>query len=190
MQWRGDISAGRKICWMAFLCLIAAGSSLAQVPPDNSVPSGIEILKLQWQKELGLPRNFDPSVIPTGSTFSDPAARASGGSGNTADSARSSTSAQGAAANSSCVFPPTPARLRVFYVYSLTVKNVGSKTITGIARDYRFIGPVSHRELGNHSFLSYEQSHAAKGFLLKGELRSPQTRVVSASKPATRNQRS
>src|SRR6266849_1383227 len=61
-------------CWILLALLIAPGSLSAQENLQGSAPP-IEMLKLKWEKEVRLPRNFDPSVIPTGGTFGDPATR-------------------------------------------------------------------------------------------------------------------
>ena len=60
-----------KLCWMFFLCSAAASVSPAQVKLQSSAPP-IEIPGLRWEKQVRLPRNFDPSVILTGPAFSDP----------------------------------------------------------------------------------------------------------------------
>jgi len=62
----------RRSYWMFFLCLIATSTSLAQETAGVSASSDIAILKLSWKKEVRLPRNFDPSVIPTNGSFVDP----------------------------------------------------------------------------------------------------------------------
>ena len=64
-------------CWILFAFLIAPGSLSAQENLQGSAPP-IEMLKLKWEKQVRLPRNFDPSVISTGTTFSDPSSRTSG----------------------------------------------------------------------------------------------------------------
>ena len=172
---RESLLSGRW-CWIVLLSLTAAGTSLAQAVVDNSPPSNVEIIKLRWDKEVRLPRNFDPSVIPTGGTFSDPAARSSGPTGATA-----SASTRGPAGNSNITFPATPGRLPVFYIYSLKVRNLGSQVITGIAWDYLFIDPKTNTELGRHQFLSYEKAAGNKTIALHAQLRSPPVRVIPAS---------
>jgi hypothetical protein len=171
-----------KWCWISFLLLIAAGSSFAQGNLQVSAPP-IEVLKLKWEKEVRLPRNFDPSVIPTGSTFSDPASRSSGPASTAADTSRGGSAARNTASpsNPTVTFPATPGRLPVFYVYTLKIRNVSDKEIEGIAWDYVFIDPNSGAELGRHRFLSYVKVQPNTGVTLKGQMRSPPLRIVSAS---------
>src|ERR1700674_4939696 len=138
---RGAASRLKWLC-VIFISLAASGAPLGQEPQDPAKPN-IEIIKLHWERQVRLPRNYDPSVIPTGGTFSDPASRTTGstGTGSAVEATRAATSARSAAAGSNNPFPATPGRLPVFYVYALKLKNIGSKTIEGIAWDYLFIDP-------------------------------------------------
>ena len=184
------MEARRETAWrlkwlcVIFVSLVSAGASFGQESPDSAKPN-IEILKLHWEKEVRLPRNFDPSVIPTGGTFSDPASRVSTASaGTAATGAGSGTPAARTAGSNSITFPATPGRLPVFYVYSLKIRNIGSKLIEGIAWDYLFIDPNNNAELGKHQFLSYAKIPTDKSATLKAQLRSPPTRVVRSADSA------
>jgi hypothetical protein len=164
------------------LCLIAAATSFAQAKPEASAPP-IEVLKLKWEKEVRLPRDFDPSVISTGGTFSDPGSRTPGPPTNPSaavDVTRPSTSTPGAAAGSNIMFPTTPGGMPVFYIYSIKIRNSGDKQIKGIAWDYVFIDPNGGDELARHPFLSYLKAEPNQVVTLKAHLRSP-LRTVSAS---------
>ena len=175
--------AAQRSNWLLLSCalLFSSATVLAQETNDPN-KSNIEILKLHWEKQVRLPRNFDPSVISTGATFNDPAARTSAAAPTTAlDATRAATSAQNAAAGSSTAFPATPSRLPVVYVYSMKVKNDGAKMVEGVAWDYVFIDKSSNRELGRHQFLSYEKVATGKTVTFKSQLRSPPTRVIQAS---------
>lgn len=196
MQWRPNTPGRWKWYWISFLCLIAAGASFAQGTLDNSVLQGIEIVKLKWQKEVRLPRNFDPSILPANGVLPDTAPRSAATTAPTiapsgsvvSDQTRAATSARMEAAGSSIVFPATPGRLPIFYVYSLKIKNVGPRTIEGIAWDYLFIDPIGNKELGSHHFLSYEKISPAKIVTLKSQLRSPPTRVIQAPNVKSKQQ--
>ena len=177
-----------KWCMMLFICSAVAATSFAQEKPADAAPP-IEVLKLKWEKEVRLPRNFDPSVIPANGAFNDPTSRTSATAPTSAiDATRVATARVAAASSSSSEFPATPGRLPVFYVYSIKVRNAGASTIEGIAWDYLFIDPSSNTELGSHHFLSYEKVSPNKIVTLNGQLRSPPTRVVQASN-SRRNQR-
>jgi hypothetical protein len=169
-----------KWVWLVFVLLVPAATSFGQESRGPSAPN-IEILKLRWEKQIQLPRNFDPSVISTGGTFSDPASRSSLSTVAPVDATRAATSAQSAAAGANNTFPATPGRLPIFYVYSLKIRNTSAKLIEGIAWDYLFIDPNSNTELGKHQFLSYEKIPANKSATLKSQLRSPPMRVIRAA---------
>jgi len=171
------------------LCFIVSPTSLAQVTNDGSTAnpavgsgsSNIEIIKLEWKREVRLPRNFDPAVISTGGTFNDPATRISSTSPTTAavESARAS-GPRGGTDNASGTFPATPSRLPVFYVYSMKIKNVGPKQIEGVAWDYLFIDSNLKSEVGRHQFLTYTKIPNNKISTLHADLRTPPVSVVGA----------
>jgi hypothetical protein len=177
-------AAALRSKWFLLSCalLFSSATAFAQEANDPN-KSNIEILKLHWEKEVRLPRNFDPSVIPTGGAVSDPASRTSSAAPSSAlDAVRIASRAQNTVAGGSTAFPETPARLPIVYVYSMKVKNEGAKMIEGVAWDYVFIDKDSNRELGRHQFLSYEKVATGKTVTFKSQLRSPPTRVVQASK--------
>jgi len=180
--------AASRLRWLGvvFTFVAAAGAARAQEAPSPARPN-LEIIKLHWEKQVRLPRNFDPSVISTGGTFNDPASRTSSAAPSSAiDATRAATRAQSAAAGGSDGFPATPGRLPVFYIYSMKLKNVGPKSIEGIAWDYLFFDAANKNQLGAHQFLSYQKIPADKIGALKAQLRSPPTRVVRTADSATR----
>ena len=159
----------RRLSLTFVLGVTAVGSSFAQGPAVNSLPPSIEIIKLKWERQVRLPRNFDPTVIPANGTFSDPASRSS------------ATPSGSGASDPIITFPRTPSRLPVAYCYSLSIRNRGAKVIQGIAWDYLFIDPKLNTELGRHQFLSYTVVPTNKIVKLQGQLRSPPTTVVRIS---------
>ena len=182
----------RNASWLVLsrallLGFISAGTALGQQASGNATASksaapdasDIEILELKWKREVRLPRNFDPSVIPTGNVFNDPTTRTSGGTG-AADANRGGNNSRTA---SDAAFPATPSRLPVFYVYSLKLKNNGPRVIAGVAWDYVFIDPNLNAEVGRHQFLSYAEIPANKTAVLHSDLRSPPIRSIAASAP-------
>src|SRR5256885_2731863 len=175
--------AASRLRWLGvvFSFVAAAGASRAQEAPSPAKPN-LEIIKLHWEKQVRLPRNFDPSVIPTGGTFNDPASRTSSAAPTSPlEAVRVATRAQSAAAGGGTAFPETPTRFQIVYVYSLKIRNQNTKTIEAIAWDYVFIDKSTTNELGRHQFLSYEKVAAGKTATFKSQLRSPPTRVVQAS---------
>jgi hypothetical protein len=180
---------GRRLigCCGILLCLVVASTSRGQVTNEGSTAnagsesSNIEIMKLEWKREVRLPRNFDPAAIPTGGTFNDPTTRISSTTPSTAatESARAS-GPRSSADNAGGTFPATPSRLPVFYVYSMKIKNVGPKLIKGIAWDYVFIDQNLKSEVGRHQFLTYTKIPTNKTTTLHGDLRTPPISVIGA----------
>ena len=174
---------------LLLLSCLMCGSGWAQAEGAKT-NSGVEILKLKWEKQARLPRNFDPSVIPTNDTFRSMEARTAAPGSTQApygDDARRDAAARSAALAPVDYFPNTPARMPVFYVYSLTIRNNGSKTIQAVAWDYVFLNASSQTVVGNHHLLSYMTVRASQSATLKGTERTRPTTIVSAAnvKPNT-----
>jgi hypothetical protein len=161
----------------AFLiCLSGVGTSLAQGQTEKSGPP-IEILKLHWEKQIRLPSNFDPSILPTNGAFSDPSTSASAGVGVSGANPNLRPSA-------ASVFPPTPARLPVTYVYTMKIRNLGSKIIEGVAWDYAFLD-ASGVEIARRQFLTYVKIPPNKAMSVEGRMRTSHIRLVRASNSAS-----
>jgi hypothetical protein len=168
--------------WSVLFCALVITSPAIFAQNEADPNNHIEILKLHWEKQVRLPRNFDPSVISTGVPFNDPTARTSPSGPMTAtDAARAATRAQNAAAGASTAFPATPTRLPVFYAYSMKIKNDAAKTIEAVAWDYVFIDGTNGTEVSRHQFLSYEKVASGKTVTFKSQLRSPPTRIVQVA---------
>lgn len=154
----------------------------AQQNSDSSSPPGVQILKLHWQKQIRLPNNYDPAIIPTRGVFVDPASKAPTSlPGSGIDNTRPPNSNPNTSVDSDTFFPATPRRLPVFYVYSMKIKNAGSKRIEGIAWSYSFLDRETKTELGRHEFLSYKKIGPGTDGVLKNPLRSPPVRVVKTA---------
>jgi len=167
-------------CSLLFLGLIPTGASFAQEAQSVVAPN-IEILRIHCEKQVRLPRNFDPAIIPTGNSFNDPASMTSVNTSST--DPKTPNPVRIASAN---VFPSIPGRLPVYYVYSLKIRNSG-KRIEGVAWDYLFLDPGSHNELGSHQFVSYTKISSDKAVTLQGQLRSPPIRVVPTSESSQKS---
>jgi hypothetical protein len=172
------VAPGRLLlCALSLLALHYGVRAQNQTDPSR-LP--LEILKMKWEKQVQLPRNFDPSTIPATGVFNETNVRNTvNPAPNPLDATRAATSAQSNAPTSqSTVFPATPNRLPIFYVYSIRVKNVGRKTIEGVAWDYVFIDLASNKEVGRHQFLSFDTVKEEKTATFTSQLRSPPVRVV------------
>ncbi len=164
----------RQSCWLILLSLLPTAALLGQEAQNAAAPD-IKILKIYWEKQVRLPRNFDPSIIPTGNAFNDPASMVSVSNASTDEKTRSTVRI-----NTSDVFPATPGRLPVYYLYSVKLKNSG-KSIEGLVWDYLFFAPNTNMEIGRHQFVSYRTVPTGKPVTLQGQLRSPPIRVFRAS---------
>ena len=168
---------------LSTLLLVAVHVAASAQNQSDSSPLPLEILKLKWERQLQLPRNFDPSTIPATGVFNDSNVRNTvNPAPNPLDATRAATSAQSNAQTSqTTVFPATPNRLPIVYVYSLRVKNVGGKTIDGVAWDYVFIDVTSNKEVGRHQFLSFQTLKDEKTTTFSSQMRSPPTRIVQTT---------
>lgn len=71
---------------------------------------------------------------------------------------------------------------RMLFVYRVTVKNSGTKTITGLVWEYVFFDPERAEQVGQHSFLHRVKIRSGKSMELIGESVRPPTRVIDANK--------
>src|SRR5262245_44540528 len=78
------LSFVRDSCLILFSSILTSGAVFAQTDKQTETPQ-IQILKLNWKRQVSFPRNFDPSVMPATGGFTDPARAA--GSGNSASAA-------------------------------------------------------------------------------------------------------
>src|SRR5437867_390060 len=111
----------RRSCWVILLCMTPTAALLGQETQNPAAPN-IKILKIHWEKQVRLPRNFDPSIIPTGNSFNDPASMTSVSTSST--DTKTPNPVHIASAN---VFPSIPGRLPVYYVYSLKIRTSGKR---------------------------------------------------------------
>lgn len=163
------------------LVLVTFGTTYAQSETANK--SSIEILKLKWEKQTRLPGNFDPSTIPDNGVFSTMESRTSVPGSTQAplnDQAARDAANRSAALAPVDYFPKTPSRMPVFYVYSLTMRNIGAKTIQAVAWDYVFINPNSQMVVGSHHLVSYGIVKAGQRVTLKAAQRTRPISVISA----------
>jgi hypothetical protein len=146
------------------VCLVSVLASADLFAQEQQTSeSNIEILKLKWEKQMRLPRDFDPSAGITGG-ISDPT-RSSAGSN--AGGGRASGGEQGIAP------PAPPSRVFLMYVYSMKIRNNGPKPIEAVAWDYVLLDPTSHTEVARHQFLSFEKVQPDKTATFESLQRTP-----------------
>lgn len=173
---------------LLLLSLLMCATGWAQTEGAKT-NSGVEILKLKWEKQARLPRNFDPSVIPTNDTFRTMESRTAVPGSTQApygDETRRDAAARSAALAPVDYFPNAPARMPIFYVYSLTIRNNGTKTIQAVAWDYVFLNAGSQTVVGNHHLLSYATVKTSQSATLKGTERTRPITIVSATNVKSR----
>jgi len=173
------------LSWLIFLSVVTAPARTVQLE-QPSAPAPIEVIKLKWEKEARLPRNFDPSPIPTNGAFNPPAS-SNASIGIDQKNRTSSTELDPYRGTSLIPFPAIPPRLPLIYLYSMKIRNRDTKTIEGIAWDYVFTDPKTNSELGRHQFLSYERVSPDQLVTLQRRVHSRPIRVVPASS-SSRNQ--
>ena len=147
----------------------------------NSNAPGIQILKLHWHKQVRVPNNYDPAIIPTRGVFVDPASKAPTALPGSGVEAPRPTSNPNTSADSNIFFPNTPRRLPVYYLYSMKIKNTGAKRIEAVAWSYEFLDRETKSRLARHEFLSYKKIAPGAAGVLENPLRSPPVRVVNAA---------
>ena len=164
---------GKTICLLAVTVifgLVAGVQCFAQNEVSTSPP--FEILKLKWEKQARLPEGFDPSNGGASGSINDSATSGSssrGGGGGGGGGSSSTTQGMQASA---------PSRVFFSYVYSMKIRNTGSKEIEGVAWDYVFLDPSTSTEVARHQFLSFEKVAPTKTATFQSEQRTPPIRLV------------
>jgi hypothetical protein len=139
------------------LCLCA--TVLAQTPDAQNAAPGIEVVKHDWSKErIGWER--DP-FSGTNESFSDMRRRAADdrrreraqATGNIGEANRIEREAR--AEQVIKARPPAPPRYA--FLYKVSVKNTGDKTIKEIDWDYVFTDAATREEIGRRQFTGVEK---------------------------------
>ena len=144
-----------KIAGVFLFASLAFVTASAQ-STGSETTSNIQILQVKWEKQNRLPGNYDPAVIPTGTTLSEPPMQTLRPGTNAAINAQRDLQIAQAhpASQETGVFGNAPGQTVPFYVYSAKLKNIGPKTIEGIAWDYIFLDPATNAELARRQLLS------------------------------------
>jgi hypothetical protein len=163
---------GKTICLLASTVIFGLVAGVQSFPQNeaSTAPLPFEILKIKWEKQARLPEGFDPTNGGASGSINDSATRGGGGSGGGGGGGSSSTT-QGMQASA-------PSRVFFSYVYSMKIKNTGSKEIEGVAWDYVFLDPSTSAEIGRHQFLSFEKVASNKTATFQSEQRTPPVRTV------------
>jgi hypothetical protein len=149
-----NLSAWRIASLVLFVSLtfvVAAGQSA----PGSDAASGIQILQIKWEKQNRLPGTYDPAIIPTGISLSQPPTQTL--RPGTVAAEQANRDIQMAQAHPSSqetgVFGNAPGVPTPFFAYSAKLRNIGLKAIDGIAWDYIFLNPATNAEVGRRQLL-------------------------------------
>jgi hypothetical protein len=148
----------------AFLLCLSALFWWGQDPPKNQTPPGVEIRKYKWEK-IGAGPVVDSSFK----------AENDSPSGNTSDT---STPAQASGLKDR----DTP-----FFLYSVELRNDGSKAIKAVLWNYLVIDGMTNEELGRHEFVSFEKvgSNAGRALTVRSRLSPSRIVTVQGTQPST-----
>lgn len=172
-----------KITATALLVFLVALLSPAQSPKVQP-PSGVTIIKFGWSKErTGWDR--DPFGGPI-ENFDEMRARSRNekrlddskrGGGVDADRIRSE--ARTDAAIMQKARQQSPARYR--FLYRVSLKNTGTKTVKAVHWDYVFFDVESQNELGRRQFTSEEKIDSGKTAEFRFLIPAPPTQTISVT---------
>ena len=164
---------------LGFLLLVDVSAQSSQAMPDAP---DLTVTKKVWRKELYHPAlTSDPFRVNDEQAEMQRAQR----DNNIRNSVRvrEGTTPQPAQSVRSPKPMPTESEApRMLFVYRVTVKNSGTKTITGLVWDYVFFDPDRGQQVGEHSFLHRVKIRTGKSIELIGESTRPPTSVIDATK--------
>lgn len=170
-----------KIARVFLFSLLALLTASAQSTGSENA-SAIQVLQVKWEKQNKLPGNFDPAVIPTGTTLSAPPTQTlRPGTQAAIDAQRDLTiAAAHPSSQDTGVFGNSPGVPIPVYMYSAKIKNIGPKTIVGIAWDYLFLDPTTKAEVSRRRLLSLPKISPDKTSDIQGMIAA---RLLLANSP-------
>ena len=147
----------------AFLLCLSPITWCGQDPPKSQTPPGVEIRKYKWEK-VGIGPSVDSSFK----------AENDSPSGTSSDT---NTPAQASGMKDR----DTP-----FFMYSVELRNDGSKAIKAVLWNYLIIDGTTNEELGRHEFVSFERvgSNAARALTVRSRLSPSRIVTVQGSQPS------
>ena len=148
----------------AFLLCLSPITWWGQDPPKSETPPGVEIRKYKWEK-VGIGPAVDSSFK----------AENDSPSGTSSDT---NTPAQASGMKDR----DTP-----FFMYSVEIRNDGSKAIKAVLWNYLIIDGATNEELGRHEFVSFEKvgSNAVRALTVRSRLSPSRIVTVQGTQPST-----
>jgi hypothetical protein len=172
---------------VAFVGLLAIVSlltvSMAQTSTQTSEPPAAQVIKFSWSKErVGWER--DPFAGPVESydemrvrMRNERRIQEAKRGGNSIEIDKITREAKADSANIERIRDKAPPRY--VFMYKVSVKNTGTKTIKLIDWDYIFLEPDSEHEISRHQFTSEEKISPGKTKELEVLISTPPTRTIS-----------
>lgn len=148
--------------------------------PPQTEPPDLTVVKKNWRKEIHHPAmTADPFRSNDQQAELRQAQRDNGvrnavrvREGNTPQPTRTPTPVE----------PESDGAPSTWFVYRVTVKNTGTKTIKAIHWDYLFFDSEKNEPVGQHTFRQLAKIRPGKSVELTGRSATPPTRVVNAAK--------
>lgn len=172
-----------KFLRLFLLALACVGVSQAQETAADVAPPDVSVLKLSWKRTTSQPNGQlfgDPNRTAKISSFPTAEPRAGGPAPNPLFSSDTRTGLS---------LPTVSGDNFKAYLYSLKIRNEGTRTITGLAWDYVLIDPGTGRELGRQPFIGYPKVGPGKNATLRVKSISPPSTLVTV-KGLLKNKRS
>jgi hypothetical protein len=160
----GKDSQVMKFVLLLTLWLGGVITTAAQDSAESQAPPGVTILGSKWSRRIAPPRRYEPPLTDASS-------------GTTPGAPAGQTRPTMPVPNS-----PFPAggALPYMYVYTLTVRDDGGKTIKAVAWEHAFTDPGSGRMLAEHKFVSFDKKgDGNRVATFSATSTSPPSKVVS-----------
>jgi hypothetical protein len=177
-----------QACVIVLAALLTIGSlalSRTQEAKDSAGAPDLQILKFSWTKERigwerdpfsGAVESYDEMRIRARNEKRVEDAKKGGSSGEVDKLKREARDDDEAIARQRQKAPA-----RYVFIYRLSIKNTGARTIKAIDWDYIFLDAVSRSELGRQQFTSEEKIDPGKARELTIRIRKPPTQTISVS---------
>lgn len=168
---------GPALLLLVFLLLVDVS---AQSPTAESDPPDLTVTKKNWRKEIHHPALTSDPFRPNDEQAELQRVQKDNSIRNSVRVREGNTPLP--TARPSTPMPTEAEGPSARFVYRVTVKNSGTKTITGLAWDYLFFDSDKVQQIGQHSFRHRIKIRPGKTAELIGHSTRPPSSVIDASK--------
>ena len=168
---------GPALLLLVFILLVNVS---AQSPQTQSDAPDLTVTKKNWRKEIYHPALTADPFRPNDEQAELQRAQKDNAIRNSVR-VREGTTPQPTVRNSKPM-PTESEGPTALFVYRATVKNSGTKTITGLEWDYLFFDEDRSEQVGKHSFRHRVKIRTGKSFELVGQSTKPPSLVINATK--------